>query len=54
MITVDSPKGAPSALPTLEGAAQGVFEEACASLEDGISAGGPLSVDNIVDEALFL
>ena len=41
MITVDSPKRAPSALSTLEGAAQGVLGEACASLENEIPAGGP-------------
>ena len=51
MITVDSPEGSLGALSTLEGASQGVFGEACASLEDGISAGGPLSVDNVVDKA---
>ena len=51
MITVDSPERAPVALSTLEGIAQGVLGEACASLEDGISVGGPPSTGKVVGEA---
>ena len=49
MITVDSLKRAPSALSTLEGVAQGVPGEACASLENEILVGGP--PDNVVGKA---
>ena len=54
MITMDSPKRAPDALSTLEGTAQGVPKEAYALLEDGISAGGPPSANNVVGEAPFV
>ena len=51
MINVVSLERVLDALPALEGAAQGVTEEACASLEDRISAEGPLSIDNVLAEA---
>ena len=54
MITVDSPERALDTLPALEGAAQGVPGEACASLEDEISVEGLPSADNIVGEAPFV
>ena len=51
VVTLDPPKQAFNALLALEGAAQGVPKETCASLEDGILAGGPPSANNVMDEA---
>ena len=50
MIIVDSLEQAPGALLSLEGTSQDVLREDCASLEDGISVGGPPSADNVVGE----
>ena len=50
---MDSPERASDALSALEGATQDASREALAPLEDGIPAGGPPSVGNIVGEAPF-
>ena len=42
---------ASATFPNLEGATQVASKEACASLEDGILAEGPPSIDNVVSEA---
>ena len=52
VITMDSPEQASDALSALEGVAQDASEEACASLEDGASAGGPPNANQAVSEAL--
>ena len=49
---MDSPEQAFDALLALEGALQNVSRKACASLEDGVSNGGPLDTDGVVGEAL--
>ena len=54
VVTLDSPERASDALPTLEATAQDASREACASLEDGILAGGPPNVDKVVGEAPFV
>ena len=51
IVTVDSLKRAPDALPTLEGASQDVLKEPCASMENGVQTEGPLNVDGVVGEA---
>ena len=51
VITVDSLERAPNALPSSEATTQGVHGEACASLEDGISVGGPPNTNNVMGEA---
>ena len=48
---MDYPKQAFDALSSLEGAAQDVAKEACASLEDGASAGRLPNADRVVSEA---
>ena len=53
VVTLDSLEQASDALPALEGAAQGIPREACASLEDGAPVGGPPNVDQVVSEAPF-
>ena len=52
MITVNSPEKAPDALPTLEGATQDAFKEACASLENEAPVERPPNIDKDVREAL--
>ena len=47
VITSDSLEQASDALPTLKGAAQDASKEACASLEDGTSTGGPPSINKV-------
>ena len=54
VITVDSLERASDAQPTLEGAAQDIFKEACASLEEGALAEGPPNVDQAVSEAPYV
>ena len=51
VITVDSLELASGALLTLEGASQDASREACASLEDGVSVGGPPNSDKVVGKA---
>ena len=38
-------------MPALECATQDASKEACASLEDGVPAGGPPNVDEVISEA---
>ena len=54
VVTLDSPERASDAFPTLEATAQDASREACASLQDGILAGGPPNANKVVGEAPFV